>query len=87
MNYNQKKQALKAYREKVHAAMHDSEKMYQLYHEAMKDLDDQLKTNQRAFAARLKIEKVLTAYIRERGQIASDAYYFRIDPLTGLKVC
>ena len=87
MNYNQKKQAFKVYCEKVHAIMHDQTKLNNLYHVAMDEYSKQLETNRRALSARVKIEKVLTAYIIERYQIASDAYIYNIDPLTGLKAC
>lgn len=88
MNYKQKKDALKIHKKYVSELLraHHDNALHDLNYQCLRDYQEICDLNLRAYQAGVKINKVLSAYIREKYQITADAYVYNIDPLTGCRV-
>lgn len=88
MNYRQKKDFLKIHKKHVSELLHahNNNALHDLNYRCLCEYQEICDMNLKAHQAGVKINKALSAYIREKYQITADAYIYNIDPLTGCKL-
>ena len=85
MNTKQKRRLLNNYIQYIGENMHQDNILRSEYDHARAAYDERINLNQKLYFNGYKINRIETAFITESYQIISDAYIYRIDPLTGCK--